>query len=58
MGLIGETLKNLTIKTHTNMKKKCPSCGNRKTQKHGRIMSKSEGRKQRYFCNDCGSTFY
>lgn len=38
---------------------KCPICGkNGKVYGHGTVMTKSKGRRKRYICGDCGSTFY
>jgi transposase-like protein len=37
---------------------KCPRCGSDHISKHGIKITVSQGRKQRYQCQECGHTFY
>jgi transposase-like protein len=36
---------------------KC-DCGSTKIRKAGKFITRTEGKKQRYLCSECGRTFY
>lgn len=38
--------------------KNCPMCESGKVVKHGFKITKGHGKRQRYMCQDCASTFY